>query len=90
MTFSPTPPDEPSSADAKVRLERDGELGILTVADPPLNLFGQALLSELVAALDRAANSDLRALLVRAEGEVFSGGADVHIFEGWGRRAPPP
>lgn len=84
MTFSPMPSDEPSSVGPKVRLERDGELGILTIADPPLNLFGQGLLSDLVTALDGARDSGLRALLVRAEGDVFSGGADVHIFEGLG------
>jgi enoyl-CoA hydratase len=84
MNPSPSPSHDLPRPDAKARLERDGELGILTVCDPPLNLFGHALLADLVTALDRAAEADLRGLLVRAEGDVFSGGADVHIFEGLG------
>jgi enoyl-CoA hydratase len=35
-----------------------------------------------IAALERAEQEDVRALLVRAEGEIFTGGADVHVFEG--------
>jgi enoyl-CoA hydratase len=42
------------------------------------------MLADLGAALDRAEGEDLRALLVRAEGEIFTGGADVHVFDGLG------
>jgi len=37
---------------------------------------------ELVSALDQAEAAGLRALVVRAEGKVFTGGVDVQIFEG--------
>ena len=67
---------------SKVRFERDGDVGIVTLADPPLNLFGRELLADLHAALDEAGASDARALLVRAEGNVFTGGADVNMFQG--------
>ena len=63
-----------------VRYERDGELGIVTIAHPPLNLFGAEIVDGLHAALDGAA--DVRALVIRAEGEVFTGGVDVHVFDG--------
>jgi enoyl-CoA hydratase len=66
----------------RVRLERDGDLGVLVLDDPPLNLFGAELTEELVERLDQAAREPIRALLVRAEGNVFTGGADVNVFQG--------
>ena len=64
----------------RARLERDGDLGILVIDDPPLNLFGDEMVRDIQGALD--ATDGLHALLVRAEGEYFTGGADVHVFEG--------
>jgi enoyl-CoA hydratase len=66
----------------RARFERDGDVGIVTIADPPLNLFGRELTADLTACLERAAGEDIRALLVRAEGEMFTGGADVNLFSG--------
>jgi len=67
-------------AKAKASLERDGDLGVLVIDDPPLNLFGADMVADLLAALDGL--GDCRALLVRAEGGIFTGGADVHVFQG--------
>ena len=64
----------------KARLERDGDLGVLVIDDPPLNLFGFEMAREIHAAVGEA--KDCRALLVRAEGEIFTGGADVNVFDG--------
>lgn len=64
------------------RFERDGELGVLVIDDPPLNLFGRELVTAVLRALAEVEESGVRALLVRAEGEVFTGGADVHVFAG--------
>jgi enoyl-CoA hydratase/carnithine racemase len=66
----------------KVRFERSGALGLLTLANPPLNLFDEELITDLRAAVDQAKQLPLRALLVRADGKHFSGGADVAIFKG--------
>jgi enoyl-CoA hydratase len=63
-----------------VRYERDGELGVVTMAHPPLNLFGAEIVDGLHAALDEA--DDVRGLVIRADGEVFTGGVDVHVFDG--------
>ena len=63
---------------AEFRLE-DG-LGEVVISDPPLNLFGMDLLNDLAAATEEAAASDARAILVRADGDAFSGGANVEIF----------
>lgn len=66
----------------RVRYERDGEVGVVTLADPPLNLFGRELVGDLAAALGAAEADAPRALVIRAEGEVFTGGADVNMFVG--------
>jgi enoyl-CoA hydratase len=68
-------------ADAPVRLERDGGVAALVLEDPPLNLFGPHTYEALMACLDEVEGSDARALVWRAEGEVFTGGADVNVFQ---------
>jgi enoyl-CoA hydratase/carnithine racemase len=67
---------------AKVRFDLDGNVGELVIADPPLNLFGLDLSRELAAAATEARDSDARAILVRAEGDNFSAGANVEVFVG--------
>lgn len=66
----------------RVRYDREGDVGVVVLRDPPLNLFGVELTNDLIAALDEAEGDMPRALLVRAEGDVFSGGADVNVFQG--------
>ena len=66
----------------RVRFEADGPVGLLTLADPPLNLFGDALVADLEAGLGEAAGAGVRALVLRADGDVFTGGADVNVFDG--------
>jgi enoyl-CoA hydratase/carnithine racemase len=63
------------------RVERDGPLAVIVIDHPPLNLFGAELLGAVAAAVDEVAESDARALMIRAEGQVFTGGADVHSFQ---------
>jgi enoyl-CoA hydratase/carnithine racemase len=65
-----------------VRLERDGDVAELVLADPPLHLFGGPMLAALQEALARLTADPPRALLLRAEGETFCAGADVAIFQG--------
>jgi enoyl-CoA hydratase/carnithine racemase len=65
-----------------VRLEQEGPLAILTIDAPPLNLFDQALIDGLRAAVAALAGEPPRGLLIRAEGRVVSGGVDVHLFDG--------
>lgn len=64
----------------RARLERNGDVGVLVLDDPPLNLFGRGMVGAIAGALDDSAGC--RALLVRAEGEYFTGGADVNVFHG--------
>jgi len=64
-----------------IRLERDGAVAAMVLHDPPLNLFGAAAFQALNECLDEVEGADARALVWRAEGEVFTGGADVNVFQ---------
>lgn len=64
-----------------VTISDDGPLRVLTVDHPPLNLFDGELLEAFGAAVEEVASDPPRALLIRAEGEVVSGGVDVHEFD---------
>lgn len=65
----------------RVRLERHGDVAAIVLDDPPLNLFGEELTRDLLAALDEVERDPPRALMIRADGDVFTAGADVHVFE---------
>ena len=66
----------------KVRYETSGPLGILTLVNPPLNLFSGEVIEDLRAAVTAVKRLPIRALLMQAEGKIFSGGADVSVFQG--------
>jgi enoyl-CoA hydratase/carnithine racemase len=64
-----------------VRVERlDGDIAVLTFSAPPVNLYSLELHDDLDAALDEVVADPPRALLVRAEGKLVSGGVDVAQF----------
>jgi len=67
-----------------VRLERDAVDGLaeIVLASPPLNLFDRRLIDDLIGALGEIAAEPPRALLVRAQGKVVSGGVEVGLFDG--------
>jgi len=68
---------------SKATFERDGDLGIVTIADPPLNLFDLELIGDLIAATGEAGESSIRALILRSEGENFTAGAKAdEVFGG--------
>ncbi len=67
---------------AKVEFTQRGDVGEIVIADPPLNLFGLDLSRELAAAAAAAGESGARAILVHAEGDNFSAGANVEMFLG--------
>jgi enoyl-CoA hydratase/carnithine racemase len=45
----------------KVRFERSDALGLLTLANPPLNLFDEELIEDLRLAINQAKEHSLRA-----------------------------
>src|SRR5260370_645307 len=63
-----------------VTFGQDDQLGEIVIDNPPLNLFNADMLSDLRSAVEQAAHSDIRAVLVRAEGNDFSAGADVSVL----------
>jgi enoyl-CoA hydratase len=63
-----------------VRVERDGPLAILVHDNPPVNLWDRPTMDGFAAALDELEADPPRALLLRAEGRVVSGGVDVKVF----------
>jgi enoyl-CoA hydratase len=66
---------------ASARFDLEGDVGSIVLDHPPLNLFGVEMANDLIAAMHEAEGEAMRALLVRAEGDVFTAGADVHVFE---------
>jgi len=67
-----------------VRIERRTaapDVAELVIDAPPLNLFTLPVVADLAAALAELPG-DARAVLLRAEGKVFSAGVDVHDFQG--------
>ncbi|MDQ0376188.1 enoyl-CoA hydratase/isomerase family protein [Amycolatopsis thermophila] len=63
-----------------VRVERDPSgLAVLTIDAGPLNLYSLELHADFDAALDEL--GEARALLIRAEGRIVSGGVDVSLFD---------
>src|SRR5829696_7280787 len=68
-------------AEATIALDRDGDVAVVTLSNPPLNLFADTSFDELMACLDEIEGSGARALVWRAEGDIFSGGVDVKHFQ---------
>ncbi|MGY1603036.1 enoyl-CoA hydratase/isomerase family protein [Geodermatophilus sp. SYSU D00815] len=76
------------AAAAPVRLERDGDVAVVVLDSPPLNLFDEAVfagyeraVADLVELTDPARPDRARAVLLEARGRVVSGGVDVHLFD---------
>lgn len=61
---------------------REGDVGTLTLAAGPMNLFSRAVVESLTEQLDAIEADRPRALVLRAEGQVFSAGVDVATFSG--------
>src|SRR5690606_29192729 len=71
-----------------VSIDRDGEIAVVTVDNPPVNALGQALrqgLWDAVGTLD--ADDTIRAVVLICAGRTFIAGADVTEF---GKPPVPP
>ena len=64
-----------------IKLEREGAVAKVVLSNPPLNLFTDNAFNELMDCLDEVEGSDARALVWCAEGDIFTGGVDVHAFQ---------
>jgi enoyl-CoA hydratase/carnithine racemase len=65
-----------------IRFEPDRAIGSIVLADSPFNRIDSAFAMNLRDAVHRASESNIRVLVVRAEGPNFSFGADVHEWPG--------
>lgn len=65
---------------ASVTLTTEGDVAVITLANPPLNLFGPDSFHEFDECVSEVEGSDARALVWRADGDIFSGGVDVQVF----------
>ncbi len=61
---------------------KGAHVAVLALDNPPLNLFEQKVFDDLAAHIAQLVASPPRAVLIRAEGKVVSGGVDVHLFDG--------
>lgn len=62
---------------SSVRFDIEDGVGVVTIAAPPLNLINWQIMKDLDDALSLASRPEVRAVLLRAEGNHFSAGADV-------------
>lgn len=74
-----------TAARAQVEYCRDGDIAVITIENPPVNVISQAVRAGLIAALDRLkGDSAATGAVLRGAGGVFVAGADISEF----RRAP--
>ena len=71
------------SESSVVRVERDGELALVIVHNPPVNTITASVRSGLREALGKIQHSpDVRGVLLLCEGSTFFSGADIGEFSG--------
>jgi hypothetical protein len=76
---------------SKVQFEQDGPLGTVMLDNPPLNQIDDEVIADLGAVVGQLESADgLRVVLVRGNGDVFSAGADVKLFQGRGADSMRP
>lgn len=64
-----------------VHYQRHGDIGVIQIANPPVNALSHAVRSGLVNALEEGiADTQAKALVVLADGRTFIAGADIREF----------
>src|SRR3954453_18645067 len=73
-----------------VRFEKEGDIGVITVDNPPVNALSPGVPEGIVAALDKGnADPAVKAMVLIGAGRSFIAGADISQF-GRGPSTPPP
>ena len=90
-----TPPSDthtsetPTSETEVVRLEQDGDIGVIIVNYPPVNALGPGVSEGIIDCLGQAnANPAIKAMVLIGDGRSFIAGADIRGF-GTGRKRLP-
>jgi enoyl-CoA hydratase/carnithine racemase len=65
-----------------IRFERDGAIGSIVLANPPFNRLDLRFTEALRVAVHQASTSDIRVLVIGAEGPHFSFGGEVREWPG--------
>jgi 3-hydroxyacyl-CoA dehydrogenase len=64
-----------------VRIEREGEIGLICLTKPPVNALGVALRSAVFDAVQKlVGDAAVKAIVLYGEGRFFSAGADIKDF----------
>jgi 3-hydroxyacyl-CoA dehydrogenase len=72
-----------------IRFEKDGDIGVITVDNPPVNALSPGVPEGIVAAVDKGnADPAVKAMVLIGAGRSFIAGADIRQF-GRGPSAPP-
>ncbi|HWU21438.1 MAG TPA: enoyl-CoA hydratase/isomerase family protein [Nocardioides sp.] len=67
---------------SEVKLEMRDTVAVVTTSNPPAELFDQGQISGLRDAIAQATAAGARAMVIKSDAPMFSGGADVTIFHG--------
>ena len=68
------------SINAVVDVQRDGDVAVILMDNPPVNALGHALRTGLQQAFEQVRATDARAVLLTGTARAFSGGADISEF----------
>src|SRR5262245_54004032 len=64
-----------------VTVTRDGDIGVVTINNPPVNALSPGELDGLIAALKTIRADDaVKAIVLNGSGKIFCGGADINEF----------
>src|SRR5690348_12565784 len=73
-----------------VRFEKEGDVGVITVDNPPVNALSPGVPQGITAAIDKGnADPSVKAMVLIGAGRSFIAGADIRQF-GKGPATPPP
>src|SRR5258706_5402016 len=68
----------PSSSFTRIALELRGNVGVITLKNPPVNVIDIPMMEELFAAIQQVeALPEINAIVFRGEGSGFSAGIDI-------------
>lgn len=65
-----------------LKVDTSDRVCVVTMSNPPANLFDRDLMTGLLEAVRGAEADGVRAMVLRSDGAVFSGGANVAMFKG--------
>ncbi|HTK76373.1 MAG TPA: 3-hydroxyacyl-CoA dehydrogenase NAD-binding domain-containing protein [Gemmataceae bacterium] len=64
-----------------VTVTRDGDVGVVTIDNPPVNALSPGVLDGLIAALKTLRADDaIKSIVLNGSGKIFCGGADINEF----------